>query len=153
MYVGKCRAVTLMPHATLRVARWAAFIVLAFSSLAHGQSSSDKQSDLATYLLTLKEPLAADSGAAQTNGNFSVVEKPDRLLISLDGKSSAEFVFQDEKVLRPYFANVRLPSGMLVTRNHPPIEGVDANDHDTMHPGLWLGFGDIRLALLRVILR
>lgn len=32
---------------------------------------------------------------------------------------------------------------MQVTRNHPPIIGEDAVDHDTMHPGIWLGFGDI----------
>ncbi|MDP1563159.1 MAG: PmoA family protein [Pirellulaceae bacterium] len=32
---------------------------------------------------------------------------------------------------------------MQVTRHHPPVDGVDALDHDTMHPGIWLGFGDI----------
>ena len=32
---------------------------------------------------------------------------------------------------------------MQGTRNHPPIKDVDAVDHDTMHPGIWLGFGDI----------
>ena len=29
-----------------------------------------------------------------------------------------------------------------MTRTHPPAEG-DATDHDTMHPGVWLAFGDI----------
>lgn len=24
----------------------------------------------------------------------------------------------------------------------PPLAGVDPDDHDTMHPGLWLAFGD-----------
>jgi hypothetical protein len=55
----------------------------------------------------------------------------------------ADFVFRDEIILRPHFANVHAPSGLRVTRNHPPIAGVDATDHDTMHPGIWLGFGDI----------
>jgi hypothetical protein len=55
----------------------------------------------------------------------------------------AEFVFKDARILRPYFANVHAPGGVKVTRNHPPVAGVDATDHDTMHPGIWLAFGDI----------
>jgi hypothetical protein len=55
----------------------------------------------------------------------------------------ADFVFHDEKILRPYFANVHAPGGLQVTRHHPPRAGKDATDHDTMHPGIWLGFGDI----------
>ncbi|MCY2968501.1 MAG: PmoA family protein, partial [Planctomycetota bacterium] len=50
---------------------------------------------------------------------------------------------RDEKILRPHFANVHAPGGTRVTRNHPPDDGSDATDHDTMHPGIWLGFGDI----------
>src|SRR5205823_922437 len=30
-----------------------------------------------------------------------------------------------------------------VTRNHPPVKGQDPTDHATMHPGLWLAFGDL----------
>lgn len=74
---------------------------------------------------------------------FTVDERKDRLVISLDDKPIVDFVFQDEKILRPYFANARLANGVQVTRNHPPVKGEDAIDHDTMHPGIWLGFGDI----------
>jgi hypothetical protein len=74
---------------------------------------------------------------------FAVNEQPDRLRIALDGQPVVDFVFRDDKIRRPYFANARLPDGRQVTRNHPPINGVDALDHDTMHPGIWLGFGDI----------
>jgi hypothetical protein len=80
---------------------------------------------------------------AQAAGGFTVEQQADRLLISLDGSPITDFVFNDKKILRPYFANLRLTSGLQVTRNHPPIEGVDDIDHDTMHPGVWLGFGDI----------
>jgi hypothetical protein len=38
---------------------------------------------------------------------------------------------------------LRAPSGVAVTRHHPPIAGSDATDHDTMHPGVWLAFGDL----------
>jgi hypothetical protein len=46
-------------------------------------------------------------------------------------------------VKRPFFANLRAPGGIRITRNFPPIAGADAADHADMHPGLWLGFGDI----------
>ena len=93
--------------------------------------------DLTAYLLSIK------SQAVAYPTKFSVDEKKDRLHISLDGKPIVDFVFQDKQILRPYFANARLVNGLQVTRNHPPIQGVDAVDHDTMHPGLWLGAGDI----------
>jgi len=76
-------------------------------------------------------------------GALRFTEQPDRLVIAHGGQPVGEFVFRDEKILRPYFANVHAPGGTKVTRNHPPIAGVDATDHDTMHPGIWLGFGDI----------
>ena len=34
-------------------------------------------------------------------------------------------------------------NGLKVTRNHPPIQGVDELDHANLHPGIWLAFGDI----------
>ncbi len=77
------------------------------------------------------------------NRGFTVVEKADRLLIAFAKQPLAEFVYQDPKILRPYFAQVRTLTGLPVTRNHPPMEGTDATDHDAMHPGLWLGFGDL----------
>lgn len=55
----------------------------------------------------------------------------------------ARYVFRDDEILRPYFTDVRAPDGTSVTRHHPPREGVDATDHDTMHPGIWLAFGDL----------
>lgn len=65
------------------------------------------------------------------------------LAIQIDGRRIAEYVFDDEEILRPYFRHLRTPSGVQVTRTHPPVEGVDRIDHATMHPGLWLAFGDL----------
>ena len=69
--------------------------------------------------------------------------KEDRLIFSVEGKSIGEYVFRDEKILRPYFSSLKTLGGTQVTRNHPPVAGTDATDHDSMHPGLWLAFGDI----------
>ena len=107
--------------------------------------------DLTTFLMSLQTPLVADganppaaaSDSEASSSGFGVDQQNDRLRISLDGKRIVDFVFRDDKILRPYFANARLADGLQVTRNHPPVKGEDPLDHDTMHPGIWLGFGDI----------
>jgi hypothetical protein len=72
------------------------------------------------------------------------IERNETRLEFRSGKQRfAEYVFGDAKTRRPFFANVLTPSGLPVTRTHPPISGKDATDHDTMHPGIWLAFGDV----------
>jgi hypothetical protein len=74
---------------------------------------------------------------------FVVEHQTDRLVITHDSKPVAHFVFASTNILRPHFAHVHTPDGIQVTRNHPPIAGVDPVDHPTMHPGIWLAFGNI----------
>lgn len=69
--------------------------------------------------------------------------KAGHLLLSCSNLPLGEFWFDHPKILRPFFANLRAPDGTRVTRTFPPIEGIDAMDHADMHPGLWLGFGDL----------
>ena len=112
--------------------------------------------DIAAFLMTQKarpaeiqNPENKKTGseamlpAMAANSPFALDLQSDRLVINHAGKPLAEYVFRDPKVLRPYFANLHGWNGMKISRNHPPIAGKDATDHDTMHPGLWLGFGDI----------
>lgn len=66
-----------------------------------------------------------------------------RVAISVGGDRFADYVYADEQVLRPFFSNVQSAGGTSVTRHFPPREGVDSSDHATMHPGIWLGFGDL----------
>ena len=75
--------------------------------------------------------------------DFSFEQRPDRLVITHKAKPVAHFVFTDDKILRPYFAHIHTPDGLQVTRTHPPVAGKDAVDHATMHPGVWLAFGDV----------
>jgi putative membrane-bound dehydrogenase-like protein len=106
--------------------------------------------DLVAWLLAQRAvPAGADaatqarpSGPAPANAAFTWDLEPDRLSIVYAGRPLADYVFSDPKVLRPHFQNLRAPSGVQVTRTHPPAAG-DATDHDTMHPGVWLAFGDI----------
>lgn len=65
------------------------------------------------------------------------------LQIVIGGQPVAEYVFEDDQIRRPYFRHLRTVSGVQVTRTHPPVQGQDLDDHATMHPGLWLAFGDL----------
>jgi hypothetical protein len=66
-----------------------------------------------------------------------------RVTVAIDGLPFALYCYKDDRITRPYFAHVRAPSGVQVTRHHPPIIGQDIIDHDTFHPGIWMSFGDI----------
>jgi hypothetical protein len=75
--------------------------------------------------------------------DFAVQQKSECVIITDGGRPVATYVFRDDHIWRPYFAHVHAPGGIQVTRNHPPLPNVDATDHDTMHPGVWLAFGDL----------
>lgn len=70
-------------------------------------------------------------------------EEPGRIEIVSDGKPLATYSYDDPQIPRPYFAHVRTLGGIQVTRNHPPVTGVDPDDHDKLHPGIWMAFGDL----------
>ena len=93
--------------------------------------------DLVTWLMKRQTP----RGAPPSPG-FTWELQSDRLSILHAGRRLADYVFSDREVLRPSFQNARAPSGVQVTRTHPPT-AEDAADHATMHPGVWLAFGDI----------
>lgn len=59
--------------------------------------------------------------AAERTSTFVADEQNDRIVITHSDQPVAEFVFRDEKILRPYCANVHVPGGQKATRNHPPI--------------------------------
>ena len=81
--------------------------------------------------------------ACRAADGFAVQQASDELVITHGGEPLATFVFRADPILRPYFASLHALNGVQVTRHHPPVPGQDATDHDTMHPGVWLAFGDI----------
>lgn len=66
-----------------------------------------------------------------------------KVVLRFGRQSIGEYVYNDSKIPRPYFAHVKTLDGRQVTRNHPPVKGKDRDDHATMHPGIWLAFGDL----------
>lgn len=103
-------------------------------------SSRKSPTPIASLILILG--LAATAPVMQAAAGFAWEQKADRLTITHAGRPVADYVFSDAAILRPHFQNLRAPSGVQVTRNHPPVAG-EPSDHATMHPGLWLAFGDI----------
>ncbi len=73
----------------------------------------------------------------------SFVQRPGTLVIRMGDVDVADYTYQDSQVSRPYFAHVKTRSGIQVTRNHPPQKGPDAVDHEGLHTGIWLSFGDL----------
>lgn len=67
----------------------------------------------------------------------------DRIEVRAAGRTVATYRYRDPKIKRPYFTNLFTPDGQRVTRRHPPRKGTDSTDHATMHPGVWLAFGDL----------
>ncbi len=113
----------------------------------------DQLADLVGWLLSLgaipatatsadgSETQASDAdGLAKTGFGWTL--EAERLSITYAGAPVADYVFSHPEILRPHFQNLRAPSGAQVTRNHPPLVDEPA-DHATMHPGVWLAFGDI----------
>jgi hypothetical protein len=83
------------------------------------------------------------SGMTAAEHRIVFESQADAVLVRVDDQPLATYVYRDPQILRPYFKDVCAPGGVQVTRHHPPREGVDPLDHATMHPGLWLAFGDL----------
>ena len=99
--------------------------------------------DITAWLLSQKSAPSANAAPSPTTDGFHVEQRADSLAVSWQGRTVGDYVFRDAKIPRPYFARLHAPDGTQVTRNFPPVKGQDATDHDTMHPGLALAFGDL----------
>src|SRR6478672_11423941 len=88
---------------------------------------------------------AASTASAVTPGAPAVefARGNDKVAVVIDGLPVMVYCYHDRTITRPFFTHVRAPSGVQVTRHHPPIEGQDIVDHATFHPGIWMSFGDI----------
>lgn len=75
---------------------------------------------------------------------LSVDREPDRLVVrDDDGRTAVVFTFADPAVGRPALRDLHAPGGVLITRPCPPRPGIDADDHEKVHPGVMLCFSDL----------
>lgn len=87
------------------------------------------------------------SGSQRNTGAVQFRRRNDRLEVSVLNRPVASWVFSDPAITRPYFAHIHAGSASVaanpqISRNHPPAS-TDAQDHPTMHPGIWTAFGDL----------
>jgi hypothetical protein len=66
----------------------------------------------------------APRGAA---AGFVPEMRTDSLVRTWQGRAVGECVFRDAEIPRPYFTRLHAPDGTQLTRNHPPVKGVDAS--------------------------
>ena len=85
------------------------------------------------------EPLSGKAWGDPANG-FRLACYDDRIDVAHDGQAIATYYFAHPQTRRPFFAHVKTLDGIQVTRNFPPIEGVDPTDHASMHPGISYGY-------------
>jgi hypothetical protein len=97
------------------------------------------------FFVSLALVAAGMSGARAEDASTVVgfASTDESIKIEVGGRPFATYVFSHDEIRRPFFSDVFSPEGQRLTRNLPPIEGQDATDHPTMHPGIWLAFGDL----------
>lgn len=103
--------------------------------------SSARVPQLALYLSFVA--LVPGVAAEWSDAPVEFVTGDGRVAVVIDGQPIAVYCYHDRQILHPYFAHVRTADGIQVTRNHPPAKGHDLSDHDTMHAGIWLAYGDL----------
>lgn len=96
-----------------------------------------------SYQNSCKAVLVAIVCVSAWGATVTIEKSPGRFDVKVDGKALGAYVYEDVAIPRPYWASIHAPNGTQVTRTHPPVEGTDDTDHETMHPGIWLAFGDI----------
>ena len=84
-------------------------------------------------------PDALSGKAFGDDNGFKLAFTDDRLQIWVKRREIATYYYRHNDIWRPFFANLKTPGGIQVTRNFPPKAG-DPRDHWDMHPGLSLGF-------------
>lgn len=98
---------------------------------------------VAGYWVIVVAPLVFPSVGGAQEPSLSAARGEGRVEITAGRTPVATYFYRDERITRPYFAHLKAPGGVQVTRAHPPVAGADRMDHPEYHPGLWLAFGDL----------
>ncbi|QDT98606.1 PVC-type heme-binding CxxCH protein [Gimesia aquarii] len=100
--------------------------------------------DLVSWLMTQK--IAGD------RKGFSFIDQPNQLEINFGKQRIATYLKKSKKLTRRALVNVKTHRGIQVTRNFPPRRPDDIDPgysgeqgiiHPIIHPGIWIGFGDV----------
>ena len=103
--------------------------------------NAQQVADIVVYLQS-KRADKADSTPTQT-AQFTLQPQEGNFQVLLSNQPILTYYYEHSETKRPFFAHLKTPSGIQVTRNFPPIEGIDPTDHAYLHPGLSLGFATL----------
>ncbi len=86
----------------------------------------------------------AFTASADAADTIAVVEGPDRVVVTLDGKPFTEYRFRQEGLRRPVLFPLHGPDGVPLTRSWPvgPRLPGDPDDHPH-HESFWFAHGDV----------
>ena len=90
--------------------------------------------DIVAWLMTQKR-IGVPEG-------FSFQDSKKELKIYFQKKRIATYLKDHGTMKRRGLVNVMTPTGIPITREFPPTRK-DDQDHAMMHPGIWIGFGDL----------
>ena len=85
--------------------------------------------------------LGTTIAAAESQVRFK--QNDGALEIFVNDRQVATYIYHNDLILRPFFANVRALDGTLITRAFPPREPADSIDHADQHPGIWFAVSDV----------
>ena len=105
--------------------------------------NAQQLADLVAFLVICKDKPQPAAAKPPPKPGIHFEESEGQVTIGINGQLVGTYVYNDPVTLRPFFKNIRTIGGTQVTRNNPPIKGVDDEDHTSMHPGIWMAFGDI----------
>ena len=106
--------------------------------------TAQQVADIAAWLLT--QTVVGD------REGFSFRDREERLEIHLGRQRIATYLKEHPRLTRRALVNVTTPGGIQVTRNFPPrapedldpgYRGENGIIHPHMHPGIWIGYGDV----------
>ena len=105
--------------------------------------SAIQVADLLAYLQAQSTSLLSQQRSEDASGlptALELQEVEDGLVLMQGEQALARYYHAHHDVHRPFWAHVKTPQGNQVTRGFPPVEGQEATDHASMHPGLSMGF-------------
>ena len=105
--------------------------------------NAQQMADLTAFLVSCKEKNPSETSKSNDDDQVDFVETEGQIEIRINSQKVGTYVYNSTSTIRPFFKNIRTLSGIQVTRNFPPIEGEDSLDHASMHPGIWMAFGNI----------
>ena len=105
--------------------------------------NAQQLADLTAFLVSCKDKAKKTATPPKLETEVQFEQSEGQVAILINGQNVGTYVHSDPVTMRPFFKNIRTLERIQVTRNHPPIEGVDDGDHASMHPGIWMAFGDI----------